>query len=257
MKAVILAGGLGSRLSEETDIRPKPMVEIGGMPILWHIMKIYSHYGVFDFIICCGYKAYVIKEFFTNFFIHSSDFTINLENNQLEILNRNSDPWKVTVVDTGETTMTAGRLKRVSKYLELNDRFYFTYGDGVTDVNLNALLKAHLAGGKKVTLTGVLPPGRFGALKFDDNTVSGFIEKPIGEDGFINGGFFVVERSVIEMIQSDNSVWETDVLSLLTKTKDLGIYKHLGFWQPMDTLREKHLLDDLWKQGNAPWKVWK
>ncbi|MDC1209837.1 glucose-1-phosphate cytidylyltransferase [Pseudomonadota bacterium] len=256
MKAIILAGGLGSRLSEETYIKPKPMVEIGGKPILWHIMKTYSHYGITDFIICCGYKGYVIKEYFANFFLHSSDFSIDLADNNLEILQRNSDPWKVTLVDTGDSTMTAGRLKKVSKYLNTNDSFFFTYGDGVADVDLNALLKAHLDGGKKVTVTGVLPPGRFGALQLNGDTVTGFIEKPAGEDGFINGGFFIVERSVIDMISGDNSVWETDVLSLLTKTKDLGIYKHLGFWQPMDTLREKHLLDDLWKQGNAPWKVW-
>ena len=208
LKAVILAGGLGSRLSEETDVRPKPMVEIGGMPILWHIMKTFAHYGVADFIICCGYKSYVIKEYFANFFMHSSDFTIDLENNKLEILERNADSWRVTVVDTGGPTMTAGRLRRVSKYLEADERFYFTYGDGLSDVDLGAVLSSHIASSKKVTLTGVLPPGRFGALQTDGNTVSGFVEKPIGEDGFINGGFFVVERSVIEMINSDAEVWK-------------------------------------------------
>jgi glucose-1-phosphate cytidylyltransferase len=256
VKAVILAGGLGSRLSEETDVRPKPMVEIGGMPILWHIMKTYSHFGVTDFIICCGYKGYVIKEFFANFFIHSSDFTIDLQQNQLEILERNSEPWKVTVVDTGGPTMTAGRLRRVGKYLDPGEPFFFTYGDGLADVDLSAVLSAHTANNKKVTLTGVLPPGRFGALKLDGDTVSGFVEKPIGEDGFINGGFFIVERSVIDMIKSDAEVWETDVLSKLADAGELGIYRHFGFWQPMDTLREKHLLDDLWKSGAPPWKVW-
>jgi glucose-1-phosphate cytidylyltransferase len=256
LKAVILAGGLGSRLSEETDARPKPMVEIGGMPILWHIMKIYSHFGVTEFIICCGYKSYVIKEFFANFFIHSSDFTIDLQQNKLEILERNSDPWKVTVVDTGGPTMTAGRLRRVSKYLDPGERFYLTYGDGLADVDLRAVLSAHIANNKKVTLTGVLPPGRFGALKLEGETVSGFVEKPIGEDGFVNGGFFIVERSVIDMIKSDDEVWETDVLSKLADKGELGIYRHFGFWQPMDTLREKNLLEDLWKCGAPPWKVW-
>lgn len=256
MKAVILAGGLGSRLSEETDVRPKPMVEIGGMPILWHIMKIYSHYGVVDFIICCGYKAYIIKEFFSNFFIHSSDFTINLEDNTIEILNKNLDPWKVSVIDTGPLTMTAGRLKKIQNYLQNDDRFFLTYGDGLANINLKNLLETHISSKKKVTLTGVLPLGRFGALKLDGETISGFTEKPIGEDGFINGGFFVVEKSTLDIITGDNSVWETDVLSKLAKKGDLGIYKHKDFWQPMDTIREKNLLDELWKNGKAPWKVW-
>jgi glucose-1-phosphate cytidylyltransferase len=256
MKAVILAGGLGSRLSEETDIRPKPMIEIGGKPILWHIMKTYSHYGVTDFIICCGYKSYVIKEYFANFFLHSSDFSIDLANNKLEILNRNSESWKVSVIDTGDLTMTAGRLKRVQNYLENDDRFFLTYGDGLANIDLKKLLKTHISSDKKVTLTGVLPLGRFGALKLNGNTVSGFIEKPVGEDGFINGGFFVVEKSVLTMIKGDEFVWETDILSKLASAGSLGIYKHKGFWQPMDTLREKKLLEELWKQGHAPWKIW-
>ena len=256
MKAVILAGGLGSRLSEETDVRPKPMVEIGGMPILWHIMKIFSHYQVVDFIICCGYKAYVIKEYFANFFLHSSDFNINLQNNKIEILNQKSDPWKVTIIDTGALTMTAGRLKKIANYLQDDDKFFLTYGDGLADVDINKLLTSHNAYNKKVTLTGVLPLGRFGALKLDGNTVSDFVEKPIGEDGFINGGFFVVEKSVLEMINGDDSVWETEILAKLAKTNSLGIYKHRGFWQPMDTLREKNLLEKMWAEGNAPWKVW-
>ena len=217
MKAVILAGGLGSRLSEETDVRPKPMVEIGGMPILWHIMKIFSHYQVVDFIICCGYKAYVIKEYFANFFLHSSDFNINLQNNKIEILNQKSDPWKVTIIDTGALTMTAGRLKKIANYLQDDDKFFLTYGDGLADVDINKLLTSHNAYNKKVTLTGVLPLGRFGALKLDGNTVSDFVEKPIGEDGFINGGFFVVEKSVLEMINGDDSVWETEILAKLAK----------------------------------------
>ena len=256
MKAVILAGGLGSRLSEETEIRPKPMVEIGGLPILWHIMKIYSYYGVNEFIICCGYKAYIIKEFFANFFIHSSDFTIDLENNKLNILNKNSDPWKVSVIDTGPFTMTAGRLKKVENYLQNEDRFFLTYGDGLANIDLKKLLATHVSNNKKVTLTGVLPLGRFGALQLDGETITGFIEKPVGEDGFINGGFFVVERSTLSMIKGEEAVWETDILSELAKHGSLGIYKHTGFWQPMDTLREKKLLEELWQQGNAPWKIW-
>lgn len=255
MKAVILAGGLGTRLSEETGLKPKPMVEIGGRPILWHIMKIYSSHGVNDFIICVGYKGYVIKEYFANYFLHMSDVTFDMKENSMEVHQRHAEHWKVTIVDTGEDTLTGGRLKRVSSYLTGED-FCFTYGDGVANVDIRALVAAHRVAGKEATLTAVQPPGRYGALELEGNTVEAFLEKPEGDGGWINGGYFVLNRSVLDLIAGDKSSWEADVLPVLASQKQLGAHFHHGFWQPMDTLREKKFLERLWDSGTAPWKSW-
>jgi len=255
MKAVILAGGLGTRLSEETHLRPKPMVEIGGRPILWHIMKIYSSHGINEFIVCVGYKGYVIKEYFANYFLHMSDVTFDMQTNSMEVHQRNAEPWKVTIVDTGENTMTGGRLKRVESYLGEED-FCFTYGDGVADVDIRGLVEAHRASGKAATLTAVQPPGRYGALELEGNSVEAFLEKPEGDGGWINGGYFVLNRSVLENIQGDQSSWEAESLPVLAAEGQLGAYFHGGFWQPMDTLREKNLLEKLWGDRRAPWKTW-
>ncbi|WP_449394796.1 glucose-1-phosphate cytidylyltransferase [Devosia riboflavina] len=257
MKAVILAGGMGTRISEETHLKPKPMIEIGGKPILWHIMKIYSHYGIHDFIICCGYKGYIIKEYFANYFLHMSDVTFDMANNRMEVHHRHAEPWKVTLVDTGEETMTGGQLKRVASYLNDDDTFCFTYGDGVSDVNIGELLAFHKAQGGLATLTATHPPARFGALDIHaDHRVLTFKEKPRGDGGMINGGFFVLSRQVIDLIGDDTTVWEREPLETLASQGQLSAYQHHGFWQPMDTLRDRTLLEQLWAQGNAPWKVW-
>lgn len=255
MKAVILAGGLGTRLSEETHLKPKPMVEIGGRPILWHIMKVYSSHGINDFVVCVGYKGYVIKEYFANYFLHMSDVTFDMQTNSMKVHQRNAEPWKVTIVDTGDDTMTGGRLKRVASYLDEDD-FCFTYGDGVADVDIRNLVEAHRASGKVATLTAVQPPGRYGALELEENIVESFLEKPEGDGGWINGGYFVINRSVLETIKGDASSWEADSLPALAERKQLGAFFHRGFWQPMDTLREKNLLERLWDNGKAPWKTW-
>ena len=255
MKAVILAGGLGTRLAEETSLRPKPMVEIGGRPILWHIMKIYSAHGINDFIVCLGYKGYLIKEYFANYFLHMSDVTFDMVNNRTEIHQNNAEPWRVTLVDTGEFTMTGGRLKRVRQYLG-DDDFCLTYGDGVGDVDITELIGFHRAQKKLATLTGVQPPGRFGALKLDNSSVAGFEEKPHGDGGWINGGFFVLSPKVIDYVENDATVWERTPMERLAIEDQLSAYLHQGFWQPMDTLRDKQHLEDLWKSDKAPWKVW-
>ena len=255
MKVVILAGGLGTRLSEETQIKPKPMVEIGGMPILWHIMKIYSHYGFNEFIICCGYKGYVIKEYFANYFIHNSDVTIDLLDNSIEFHKKRSEPWKVTLVDTGSETMTGGRLKRISKYLT-DDNFCLTYGDGLSNVNIKKLVDFHHTHGKTATVTAVLPPGRFGALKINNETVTNFEEKPSGDGMLINGGFFVFSKGVLDLIDSDDCILERSPLMSLAQNNDLKAYKHNDFWHPMDTLRDRNYLNNLWEKSSAPWKVW-
>lgn len=257
MKAVILAGGLGTRISEETHLKPKPMVEIGGKPILWHILKTYSAHGVNDFIICCGYKGYVIKEYFANYFLHMSDVTFDMTHNQMQVHHRHAEPWKVTLVDTGEETMTGGRLKRVAPYLKDEDVFCFTYGDGLSDVNITDLIAFHKAQGVKATLTATLPPGRFGALDFEDNKVLTFMEKPKGDGAMINGGFFVLSPAVIDYIQTDATIWERDPLEKLAAEGQLAAFQHHGFWQPMDTLRDKVHLEELWASGKAPWKSWK
>jgi glucose-1-phosphate cytidylyltransferase len=254
MKVVILAGGLGSRLSEETTLRPKPMVELGGKPVLWHIMKTYSHYGLNDFVICLGYKGYVIKEYFANYFMHMSDITINLRNNELKVHQNMSEPWTVTLVDTGETTMTGGRLKRVRQHID--GTFCFTYGDGLSDVNISDLLAFHREQGTQATLTAVQPPGRFGVIDFKEEKVSAFHEKPPGDGGWVNGGFFVLEPEVLDTIESDSTAWEREPLEQLAKAGQLSAYKHDGFWQPMDTLRDRTYLESLWASGQAPWKVW-
>lgn len=256
MKAVILAGGLGTRISEETAIRPKPMVEIGGKPILWHIMKIYSSYGIDEFIICCGYKGYLIKEYFANYFLHMSDVTFDMRKNAMEVHQRHAEPWRVTLVDTGDNTLTGGRLKRVANFLEDEDAFCFSYGDGVCDIDISAQLVFHKQHGKRATVTAVQPPGRYGALEMGDNSVHGFTEKPHGEGGWVNGGFFVLSPSCIDLIANDNSSWEGEPLAKLAAQGELMAYKHDGFWQPMDTLREKNYLESLWQSGKAPWKVW-
>ncbi len=255
MKAVILAGGLGTRISEESSVRPKPMIEIGGMPILWHIMKIYSHHGINDFVVCLGYKGYVVKEFFSNYFLHSSDVTIDLQSNALEVHHRYAEPWKVTLVDTGINTMTGGRLKRVSKYLD-DKTFCCTYGDGVADVDLKAVIAAHRASGKAGTMTIVQPPGRFGSVVLEDDTVRRFAEKPAGDGAWINAGFFVLEPAALDGIAGDNSIWEREPLEQLAARGDLNAYRHHGFWAAMDTLRDKTSLDEQWQRGRAPWKVW-
>lgn len=255
MKAVILAGGLGTRLSEETVVRPKPMVEIGGKPILWHILKIYSAHGINDFVICAGYRGYLIKEYFANYFLHMSDVTFDMASNRMDVHARHAEPWRVTVVDTGEATMTGGRLRRVREYLE-GGTFCFTYGDGVADVDITALLAFHKAHGGEASLTAVQPPGRFGALVFDGQRVAKFQEKPQGEGSWINGGFFVLQPSVLDRIAGDDTIWERGPMESLAQDRQLHAYKHSGFWQPMDTLREKLFLEDLWASNRAPWKKW-
>jgi glucose-1-phosphate cytidylyltransferase len=256
MKAVILAGGLGTRISEETHLKPKPMVEVGGKPILWHIMKIYSAHGVNDFIICCGYKGYIIKEYFANYFLHMSDVTFDMASNRMEVHSQNAEPWKVTLVDTGENTMTGGRLKRVASYLQNDESFCFTYGDGVSDVNIAEAIAFHKQHGKLATVTAVQPPGRYGALNIEKQQVKGFTEKPRGDGGLINGGFFVLSPKCIELIEQDSSSWEGDPMTTLAARGELMAYQHDGFWQPMDTLREKNMLEDLWSKNKAPWKIW-
>ena len=257
MKLVILAGGLGSRLAEDTDTKPKPMIEIGGKPIIWHIMKIYSFYGVKEFIICCGYKGYVIKEYFRNYFFRHSNITIDMSNNNILVHQVNAESWKVTLVDTGENTMTGGRLKRISRYLKNDPVFFFTYGDGLSDVNISKLLKFHKKNNVEASLTAVQPSGRYGALNFKDETmIESFLEKPKGDGSWINGGFFVLNSSVLKLIKDDNTIWEEGPLSTLAKKNQLQAYKHTGFWHSMDTLRDKNLLNDLWNKGKAPWKLW-
>jgi len=253
MKAVILAGGLGTRLSEETVSRPKPMVEIGGKPILWHIMKQYSFHGIQEFIICVGYKGYVIKEYFANYFLHMSDVTFDMKTNSMEVHQRNAEPWKVTIVDTGENTQTGGRLKRVREYLG-NETFCFTYGDGVSDLDIQALVSYHRSKKVKATLTGVQPPGRFGSLEMSHGLVKSFQEKPLGDGSWINGGFFVMEPSALDGIAGDSTLWEKEPLENLAKEGQLAVFEHRGFWQAMDTLRDKNYLEELWKSGKAPWR---
>jgi glucose-1-phosphate cytidylyltransferase len=256
MKAVILAGGYGSRISEETNLKPKPMVEIGGKPILWHIMKIYSAGGVNEFVICCGYKGYVIKEYFANYFLHMSDVTFDMADNKMEVHHRQAEPWKVTLVNTGEDTMTGGRLKRVADYVKDEEAFCFTYGDGVADVDVAATIAFHRSHGKLATVTAVQPPGRYGALQLQGEQVRGFTEKPRGDGGLINGGFFVLSPQCIARIKAESTSWEGEPLTSLAAEGQLMSYHHDGFWQPMDTLREKNLLDELWQSGRAPWKMW-
>ncbi|MEM8613440.1 MAG: glucose-1-phosphate cytidylyltransferase [Cyanobacteria bacterium P01_H01_bin.105] len=257
MKAVILAGGLGTRLSEETAIKPKPMVEIGGKPILWHIMKIYSHHGINDFVVCCGYKGYVIKEYFANYFLHMSDVTFDMRFNQMNIHAGKAEPWRVTLVDTGDATMTGGRLKRVREHVG-NETFCFTYGDGVSDVNVTELVEYHKQQGTSATLTAVQPPGRFGAIVLEEGQtqIKSFREKPEGDGAWINGGYFVLEPEVIDHIEADETVWEQQPLMKLANKGELSAYRHDGFWQPMDTLRDKNRLETLWQENKAPWKVW-
>jgi glucose-1-phosphate cytidylyltransferase len=254
MKVVILAGGLGTRISEETHLKPKPMIEIGGKPILWHIMKIYSAHSLNDFVICCGYKGYVIKEYFANYFLHMSDVTFDMNDNHMEIHERHAEPWRVTLVDTGEQTLTGGRLKRVSHYI--NDNFCFTYGDGLADIDLTALISFHHEHGKLATVTAVQPPGRYGALLISDRKVRGFQEKPKGDGGWINGGFFVLNPRVFDYLEGDQTSWETTPLEKLAADGELMVYTHNGFWQPMDTQRDKTHLESLWASGKAAWKIW-
>lgn len=255
MKAVILAGGLGTRLSEETSVRPKPMVEVGGRPILWHIMKLYSTYGVNEFIICCGYKGYVIKEYFANYFLHMSDVTFDMSHNRMEVHQKFAEPWRVTLVDTGDDTMTGGRLKRVRQYLN-DEAFCFTYGDGVADVDIGKLIEFHQREGKLATLMATQPPGRFGVLDIDGPAVRSFQEKPHGDGSWINGGFFVLSPKVIDYIEDDSTIWERGPMERLAKEGQLNAFYHDGFWQPMDTLRDKQHLESLWQSGKAPWKAW-
>lgn len=257
MKAVILAGGLGTRISEETHLKPKPMIEIGGQPILWHILKTYSHYGINDFIICCGYRGYVIKEYFANYFLHTSDITFDLSTNEMEVHHRSAEPWRVTLIDTGESTMTGGRLKRVAKYVGDED-FCMTYGDGLGDVNIAALIDFHRAHRCHATLTATYPPGRFGALDINDaHSITNFREKPKGDGGMVNGGFFVLAPHVLDLIAGDETIWEREPLEQLAQSGQLKAFAHHGFWQPMDTLRDKTHLEELWESGSAPWKVWR
>jgi len=256
MKAVILAGGLGTRLSEETATRPKPMVEIGGKPILWHIMKMYSHHGINDFVICCGYKGYLIKEYFANYFLHTSDVTFDMRINRMDVHSKRAEPWSVTLVDTGDDSMTGGRLRRVARFVENEEAFCFTYGDGVGDIDIAASIAFHRAHGKAATLTSVLPPGRFGALDIQNHQVRSFREKPRGDGAMINGGFFVLSPKVLAQVRDDASVWEQEPLMGLAEQGELMAFEHPGFWQPMDTLRDKHHLEELWASGRAPWKKW-
>ena len=256
MKAVILAGGLGTRLSEETTVRPKPMVEIGGHPILWHLMKIYSAHGVNDFIVCCGYKGYVIKEYFANYFLHVSDVTFDVAANSVEVHRDRAEPWRVTLVDTGDETLTGGRLKRITEYVEGEEAFCMTYGDGLGNVDVTALIAFHRTHGRVATVTAVKPPGRFGALDLDGDRVCGFTEKPLGDDGLINGGFFVLSPTCLDLIEGDGTRWEDHPLQTLAARDELRAFHHRGFWQPMDTIRERDLLVELWESGEAPWRVW-
>jgi len=255
MKAVILAGGFGTRLSEETIVKPKPMVEIGGLPILWHILKIYSCYGIKEFIICCGYKGYLIKEYFANYYLHSSDFTVNLKKNSLKTHNINSEDWEVTLVDTGKDTLTGGRLARVKEYIG-DETFCFTYGDGLADINIQNLISFHKKEGRKATLTAVQPEGRFGSLSFERGRVLGFNEKPKGDGNWINGGYFVLEPESIDLIDNDLCAWEQKPMKILAESNQLSAFHHDGFWQPMDTLRDKFTLQELWDSKKAPWKIW-
>lgn len=256
MKAVILAGGLGTRISEETHLKPKPMIEIGGKPILWHIMKMYSSHGVNDFVICCGYKGYIIKEYFANYFLHMSDVTFDMADNRMEVHQQKAEPWRVTLVDTGEETLTGGRLKRVANYLNKDEAFCFTYGDGVSDVNIRESIAFHQQHGKLATVTAVQPPGRYGALERSGEQVTGFVEKPRGDGGLINGGFFVLSPKCLDFIVGDASSWEGEPLTRLAGMGEMMAFEHTGFWQPMDTLREKNLLEELWASGKAPWNTW-
>ncbi len=256
MKAVILAGGLGTRISEETSFKPKPMIEIGGKPILWHIMKIYSQHGINEFIICCGYKGYVIKEYFANYFLHQSDITFDMTNNEMKIHQERAEPWKVTLIDTGENTMTGGRLKRVKEYLDNDEPFCLTYGDGVADINISQLIKFHNTHGKLATLTSVFPQARFGSIDIEKDKVKRFVEKPRGDGALINGGFFVLNTKIFNEIDGDNTIWEQEPLNNLANKGELMAFKHDGFWQPMDTLRDKNFLEELWGSNKAPWKLW-
>lgn len=256
MIAVILAGGLGTRLSEETSSRPKPMVEIGGKPILWHILKIYAANGINDFVICCGYKGYIIKEYFANYFLHMSDVTLDMTSNQMCVHNQKAEPWRVTLVDTGDDTQTGGRLRRVAAYLESEKEFCFTYGDGLGNVDIRGSIEFHFQHGGEATMTAVQPPGRFGALDISGTRIDRFVEKPMGDGGWINGGFFVLRPSVISRIAGDDSIWESKPLESLARDGQLHAWHHRGFWQPMDTLRDKQMLENLWASGQAPWKVW-
>lgn len=256
MKCVILAGGLGTRLSEETGLRPKPMIEIGGKPILWHIMKMYSHYGINDFIICLGYKGYMIKEYFANYFLHTSDVTFDMVKNQTRIHSNKAEPWTVTLVDTGDDSMTGGRLKKVEQYIKDEECFCFTYGDGVGDINIGELIKFHQQHEKLATLTAVTPPGRFGALNIQNKMIKNFQEKPKGDGAFINGGFFVLSPKVLNLIDNETCTWEKEPLEKLAKSGELMAFEHNGFWQPMDTLRDKTHLEELWQSHTAPWKMW-
>lgn len=256
MKAVVLAGGLGTRISEETSNRPKPMIEIGGKPLLWHILKTYSHHGINEFVICCGYKGYVIKEYFANYFLHMSDVTFDMSKNTMEVHRRNAETWKVTLVDTGENTMTGGRVKRIADYVKDEEAFCLTYGDGLSDVNITKLLAFHKTQKVKATLTGSTPPGRFGALDIYGSMVTSFMEKPRGDGAMINGGFFVLSPDVLDYITDDSTKWEREPLERLAQEGNLAAYQHHGFWQPMDTLRDKIYLEELWQSGKAPWKVW-
>ena len=256
MKAVLLAGGLGTRLSEETSLRPKPMVEIGGRPILWHIMKLYSHHGINEFVVCCGYKGYVIKEYFANYFLHMSDVTFDISTNTMEVHERHAEPWRVTLVDTGDDTLTGGRLKRVAPYIADDEAFCFTYGDGLSDVNIGASVAFHRQHGRQATVTAVLPPGRYGAIESEGGQVTRFVEKPRGEGGLINGGFFVLSPAVLNYIDGDQTSFEGGILATLAAAGELMTFEHSGFWQPMDTLRDKNHLEELWNTGEAPWKCW-
>ena len=256
MKCVILAGGFGTRITEETNLKPKPMIEIGGMPILWHIMKIYSTYGINDFIICCGYKGYVIKEYFANYFLHMSDVTFDMKQNKMEVHRKFAEDWKVTLVDTGLDTMTGGRLKRVKNFLE-NETFCFTYGDGLSDVNIKDLINFHRNQKTLVTLTTIQPPGKFGALNIKNNKISTFREKPLGDGNWVNGGYFILEPQVFDYIEGDSTIWEREPLEKLSQEGKLSAYKHRGFWHPMDTLYDKNQLEQMWNSGKSPWKIWK
>ena len=256
MKAVILAGGLGTRISEETHLKPKPMIEIGGKPILWHILKMYSAHGVNEFVICCGYRGYVIKEYFANYFLHMSDVTFDMVNNRMEVHHKHAEPWRVTLVDTGDDTLTGGRLKRITDYVKDDEAFCFTYGDGVSDVDISKLIAFHKQHGKLATITAVLPPGRYGALDMDGEVVQGFTEKPRGDGGLINGGFFVLSPKCLDRITDDSTSWEGEPLASLAADRQLRAFEHTGFWQPMDTLREKNILENLWQTDQAPWKTW-
>ena len=256
MKAVVLAGGLGTRLSEETAVRPKPMVEIGGKPVLWHILKMYSHHGINDFVICCGYKGYLIKEYFANYFLHTSDVTFDMAQNRMEVHSKRAEPWKVTLVDTGEDSMTGGRLRRVADYVRDDEAFCFTYGDGVSDVDISASIAYHRAHGKAATLTATYPPGRFGALVIEDGHVRSFTEKPRGDGALVNAGFFVLSPSVLDHLEGDSTIWEREPLQQLAQAGQLMSWQHDGFFQPMDTLRDRVYLEELWNSGKAPWKQW-